>query len=210
MKCKQCGIIFRKTGRNHLYCCRSCQQKFNRHSKIVDKVCVICGATFSTKEGYIDKNTCSKRCSNKRYYINNKQRINKNSREYYQKNKLTQNKYKKERYHSNLTARVSNVLRRRLGHALKDNQKSGSAVKNLGCTVKQLKEYLESKWLPGMSWDNYGRYNPKRKTWHIDHIRPLSKFDLTNEEQFKKACHYTNLQPMWAEDNIKKSNMLTN
>jgi hypothetical protein len=51
-----------------------------------------------------------------------------------------------------------------------------------------------------MSWDNWGTHG-----WHIDHIIPLSSFDLTDREQFLKACHYTNLQPLWAADNIRKS-----
>ncbi|MEM4726181.1 MAG: hypothetical protein QXG63_04505 [Nitrososphaerales archaeon] len=63
--------------------------------------------------------------------------------------------------------------------------------------------YLESKFLPGMTWDNHGRNG-----WHIDHVRPLSSFDLTDPEQLKQACHYTNLCPMWANDNIRKSNKL--
>ena len=52
-----------------------------------------------------------------------------------------------------------------------------------------------------MSWDNYGE-------WHIDHIMPLSTFDLTNPDQLKEACKYTNLQPLWAEDNLHKSSKL--
>jgi hypothetical protein len=84
-----------------------------------------------------------------------------------------------------------------LTHAVRNNQKAGSAVKDLGCSVDELKLYLSSKFADHMSWDNYGE-------WHIDHIVPLSSFDLTNREELLKACHYTNLQPLWAKDNLKK------
>lgn len=73
----------------------------------------------------------------------------------------------------------------------------------MGCSGQELKRYLESKFQPGMSWDNYGVHG-----WHIDHIVPLSSFNLSDPEDYKKACHYTNLQPMWAIDNIKKGGAL--
>lgn len=68
-----------------------------------------------------------------------------------------------------------------------------------GCTVAELRAYLESKWLPGMSWENYGL-----KGWHVDHVTPCSFFDLSDPEQQLKCFHYTNLQPLWAFDNISK------
>jgi len=83
--------------------------------------------------------------------------------------------------------------------AIKKHSKTGSAVRDLGCSIDELKQHLESKFLPGMTWNNYGRFG-----WHIDHIRPLSQFDLTNPEQLKIACHYTNLQPLWWRDNLSK------
>jgi hypothetical protein len=68
------------------------------------------------------------------------------------------------------------------------------------CNVKKsLKLYLESKFQPGMSWDNWGRTG-----WHIDHIKPLALFNLSDRKQFLEACHYTNLQPLWAKDNLSK------
>ena len=70
--------------------------------------------------------------------------------------------------------------------------------------VHELKVYLERLFHPGMTWDNLGRYDKNRPTWHIDHIKPLSLFDLTDNEQVKLACHYTNLQPLWAEENLRK------
>ena len=69
--------------------------------------------------------------------------------------------------------------------------------------MEELKIYLESKFLPGMTWDNWSKDG-----WHIDHVVPLASFDLTNKEQFDKACHYTNLQPLWAKDNLSKSDRL--
>lgn len=69
----------------------------------------------------------------------------------------------------------------------------------MGCTVEELKKYLESKWQEGMSWDNYGFHG-----WHIDHIKPLASFNLTDRDELLKACHYTNLQPLWCKDNMKK------
>jgi hypothetical protein len=68
----------------------------------------------------------------------------------------------------------------------------------LGCSIPELKQYLESKFQPGMSWENHG------KEWHIDHIRSLVNFDLTNKKQLLEACHWTNLQPLWWIDNLKK------
>lgn len=60
-------------------------------------------------------------------------------------------------------------------------------------------KHLEAKFAPGMTWDNYGVDG-----WHIDHIMPLAAFDLTDEQQRQQACHYTNLQPLWAAENLAK------
>ena len=94
-------------------------------------------------------------------------------------------------------------LRSRLNRAIKNIQKTGSAVKDLGCTIPELKIHLENQFLPGMSWDNWSPTG-----WHIDHEVPLDAFDLTDREQFLKACNYTNLQPMWGVENIKKGNKI--
>lgn len=67
----------------------------------------------------------------------------------------------------------------------------------LGCTIGEAREHFEQKFEPGMSWQNHGE-------WHIDHIRPLASFDLTNPEERRKAGHHTNLQPLWAKDNLSK------
>lgn len=109
-------------------------------------------------------------------------------------------KYIKERSKVDLNFKLSRQLRVRLNIALKRSVKSGSAVSDLGCSIEELKSYLESKFELGMNWNNYGL-----RGWHIDHVIPLCTFDLTNREEFLKACHYTNLQPLWWTANLKKS-----
>jgi hypothetical protein len=81
---------------------------------------------------------------------------------------------------------------------------SGSKTKKsqelLGCSIEFFKEYIEGLFTEGMTFKNHGFYG-----WHYDHIKPLSKFNLLDKEEQKKAFHYTNIQPLWAEDNLKKS-----
>ena len=77
--------------------------------------------------------------------------------------------------------------------------RSLSLINNIGCTKEFLLGYIENLFKPGMTWDNYGK-------WHVDHIKPLSLFNMLDESQFKQAVHYSNLQPLWALENIKKSN----
>ena len=77
------------------------------------------------------------------------------------------------------------------------SKKSGSAVKDLGCSIKDLKIHLEEQFQEGMNWNNHG-------SWHIDHRKPLASFDLTKREQLLAAVHFTNLQPLWAKDNLSK------
>jgi len=91
-------------------------------------------------------------------------------------------------------------------------KKSQHSWDYLGISVAGFREYMESKFLPGMSWENYGNPNGNHTDcWHIDHIRPLSSFGfdkITNSEELestlKAAWHYTNLQPLWGIDNIIK------
>lgn len=95
--------------------------------------------------------------------------------------------------------RLADNLRSRLRKAIKNDQKVGSAISDLGCSIEELKKHLEDQFAEGMTWDNYGL-----KGWHIDHIKPLAKYNLSNPEEFKEACNYKNLQPLWAKDNLKK------
>ena len=78
-------------------------------------------------------------------------------------------------------------------------KKNNKTFNMIGCSPEFLKEHLEKQFVDGMNWENRG-------DWHIDHILPLSS--AQNEDEIYKLCHYTNLQPLWAEDNIKKSNKI--
>lgn len=94
--------------------------------------------------------------------------------------------------------KLSSIL---INQALKKNQKTGKIIDALGCSVPDLKNHLEAQFKDGMSWNNYGRFG-----WHIDHIIPLSKFNLVNEKEFIEANNYKNLQPLWWQDNLEKRN----
>ena len=102
-----------------------------------------------------------------------------------------------------LDKKIIHNIRCRLWLAV--NDKPASLSKSIGCATHELRRHLESKFTEGMSWDNYGL-----KGWEIDHIKPLSSFDLSDSEQFKKACHYSNLQPLWVKDNRSKGQKCDN
>ncbi len=77
-----------------------------------------------------------------------------------------------------------------------------STLSKMSCPdFETFKKYIENQFKDGMNWQNRAHMNG----WHFDHIIPLSSFNLLDPEQFKKAMHYTNLQPLWAMDNFKKS-----
>lgn len=131
----------------------------------------------------------------------NKEKVNNHNIKWQKENKEHYSSYckikHKERYSNDVNYKIKHNLRTRLNSAIKNGQKTGSAVSDLGCSIEELKQHLESMFEPDMSWNNYGE-------WHIDHIKPLSKFDLTDCQEVKQACHYSNLQPLWAKDNLIK------
>lgn len=116
-----------------------------------------------------------------------------------QKTKLRQYKNAWERNRKlNPTEKLKDNLRRRLYRALKGKVKKVSAIFGLGCSIEEVKNHLERQFTNRMSWENYGT------VWHVDHIRPLCSFNLSLKSEQQKAVHYTNLQPLLVEDNLKK------
>ena len=110
-------------------------------------------------------------------------------------------KYRRDRKRTDPVFRLGLALRGRLYRALRGRYRSGLAVRALGCTIPQLKKFLEQNFLPGMAWGNYGNGIGR---WSIDHIKPLARHDLTDEADIKRACHFTNLRPLWATENSSK------
>src|ERR1700687_81641 len=114
----------------------------------------------------------------------NSERENKRSREWYANNKGEElrkhrREYDKMRRNSDPQFKIAHNLRVRINKAMKNQQKSGSAIRDLGCSISEFIDYLSKRFLPGMSLNNYGQ-------WPIDHIKPLSSFDLNKREEFKK------------------------
>lgn len=126
---------------------------------------------------------------NKQYYADHREQRIKDNYAYQKAQRKLSNNYA-----------LADGIRCRLYQAIRKGQKKGSAVKDLGCTIPFLREYLQARFKPGMTWDNW-----TRDGWHIDHVKPLASFNLEDREQFLEAVHYTNLQPLWASENIHKS-----
>lgn len=113
----------------------------------------------------------------------------------YNKNRRAQ---ANKRHRENIETRIKNRLRCSLRRFVHD--KHGNSYEELaGCTMEELREHLESLFEEGMSWDNHAHFG-----WHIDHIKPMSSFDLTKEDQIKECCHFTNLRPLWWKENLSK------
>jgi hypothetical protein len=152
---------------------------------------------------YQNDNQLSVSAKNKKWYESNKKAVALLKKAYKSNNREKISAYEKDyslsRRLKDKEFKIRCNLRSRLSKALKGIGKESSFKEYIGCSIEELKKHLESQFQPNMSWDNYGKYG-----WHIDHIKPLASFDLTDPDEFKKACHYTNLQPLWAKDNLSK------
>lgn len=169
----------------------------------------------------------------KAYIDENKERLNQQKRYYYNINrdallakrrekhppkriKLTEDERKRRRkaaekkrlslkWKTDPVYRATQNMRNRIREAVKMQKgyKIDSSVKLLGCTVREFRSHLEKQFKKGMNWDNYGITG-----WHIDHVIPVASFDLSDPIQQRQCFHYTNLQPLWAMDNIRKSDKI--
>lgn len=106
--------------------------------------------------------------------------------------------WERKRWRTDPAFRMAKNLRLRIRMAVKGYKKSDTTEKLTGCPISYLRLWLEAQFSLGMTWGNYGE-------WQIDHIRPCASFDFSNSEEQKQCFHYTNLQPLWAADNLAKS-----
>ena len=175
----------RKDGKSYL--CKNCLiEKSNKYrEKNKDKV-------LKSYSEYRKNNKDKMKISRKKYISENKEKITK-YRTYYSD---------KRRKESNVV-RISENIRRRINHVfdVKKLNKKNKTFEILGCSIDILLNHLEKQFKEGMTWENHGMYG-----WHIDHIIPLSS--AKTEEDIYKLCHYTNLQPLWAQENLSKGNRI--
>jgi hypothetical protein len=146
-----------------------------------------------------EKNSEKFRLLSNEYYKKNKDKRLEYRKSYLKNNRKKYNEYVQNKKLSSPIYHLSFVVRNRIRTFLKSKNitKNNSTYNIVGCPPIFLKEHLEKQFTDGMSWENHGLYG-----WHIDHIIPLAS--AKTEEEIYKLCHYTNLQPLWAEDNLKK------
>lgn len=161
---------------------------------------------------YYARNAERLKAQNRAHYAANSEQIRAQESVAYAANRLTRTAQKRGYQRANLQiARAYRKKRRldpgfrllensrtRIRLALKGVCKSARSVSLIGCTAQQLRDHLEAKFRPGMTWENYG------PVWHVDHIRPCARFDLLDPAQQRACFHYTNLQPLFAEENLRK------
>lgn len=187
----------REQGLKRYFTGKACKHGHVAERRVSESLCVVCKADYNNN--YVKEHEVHV----KAYQLNHRGLHKQEARKYH-------NEYTKNRRKRDINFRLAINLRRRLAHALNGETKGGSSVKDLGCLVGFLKVYLESQFEPWMTWKNWKLRPTKEhpKVWHVDHIKPLSCFNLGDRKQFLDASHYTNLRPLEAAKNIRKGNKL--
>jgi len=134
-------------------------------------------------------------------YRKNRIQILKQAKKYYENNKKEIMRKTKLKRKNNPSLRLRHVLSNRIHKIITRGDNSILTMQLLDCSIEFFKQHLEKQFKPGMSWNNYGK-------WHIDHIIPCARFNLSNPEEQKKCFHYTNLRPLWAEENLRKGSKI--
>lgn len=224
-KCKKCEkektveefpISNSKKGKLIKSFCKICFNELERkryYQKNKDKIEAKKEEALSKEEynkQYYEKNKDKILKQVKFYFDTNKNKILGRQKEYYKKNRENIlekrkekqkdiNEYVKNKRKQDINVRIAHNLRTRISSTIKKNVKWKKSKEILGCSIEAFRDYLETKFRDGMTWENYGSY------WHIDHIKPCSAFNLALKEEQEKCFHYINLQPLTVEENHSKS-----
>ena len=231
--CEICNCTYLSKRKNQKVCSEKC--RIIKRNKYLNKryikkeqkkrICLVCKNIFLPKS--CREKVCSLECRLKHrkiYRLNNLDKFKKRHKNYmlnpvhkqhsyeYNKKWFIKNKdkvlqkmyiYHKNKMKTNINYKIHNQIRNRIGSALRLNReykKQNKTLELLGCNIIEFKKHIEKQFQPGMTWENHGFYG-----WHIDHIKPVSSFNLIKNEEQKKCFHYTNQQPLWAHDNLSKN-----
>lgn len=180
--------------------CTKCKEvkdfsEYWKHSTTKDGLhtrCVSCSKE-ERRISYLNSDKSVRAKRDREYYLKNREEIIKKNNAHRASDKPKRNQYEKDKKAADPLYKLRGNLTRRIGKHIK--RKSKSTKELTGCSYEELKLHLENQFKPGMSWDNYGE-------WHIDHIHPLAL--AKTEQELYELCHFSNLQPLWAEENMSK------
>jgi uncharacterized protein with HEPN domain len=222
-KCKQTKY-FPEFSKNKRYkdgyhdTCKQCRIEYNQNNK--DKVKEYYNKTIDKQLEYgkewrdknkpytqeyskkhYKENKKAKKEYHKQYLLigDNKQKHQDKIKEWFKNNPNYSKEYVSERYKNDINFKLKSNLRSRFFNSIKNESKISSVLKLLGCTIKELKQYLEKQFKPEMNWENWG------EIWELDHIISCCSFNLNKFEEQKKCFHYTNLQPLFKTTKIAES-----
>lgn len=157
------------------------------------------------KRRYYEKNLEVVRKRSANWRRDNREDYNRQMRDWRLANREYRNTWLKlwraSQVETNPQYRLAGSVRTRLRDGLRGKNKSARSQDYLGCTWSEFRNHIESLWLSGMSWKNYGN---KLGCWSIDHIQPLAKFDLSDDSQLRAVSHFSNQRPLWHVDNMAK------
>jgi len=199
--CKKCRNNIEKTYEGSNVSERKKKWRNNNKEKIKNHYQETKQIILDYQKKYREENLDKIKERGKKYYNINKKEILDKNKIYRKNTKNIRNIYESKKKKNDPIYSLLCGMRSRLCNYLKmcDVTKRNKTFDIVGCSPQFLKEHLETQFTDGMTWDN-------RCEWHIDHIIPLSS--AKTEDELYKLCHYENLQPLWAEDNLKKSNKI--
>lgn len=174
--------------------CRDCNKEYKKEYYLKNK-----NKILSKSKNYYEQNKGDIVKRVKLWSENNQDKVKGYKKDYVIKNREEINKKMSERKRNEPLLKLKMLYRSKINKLL--GSKREGTFELIGCSPLQLKEHIEKQFLVGMTWENHGLYG-----WHIDHIIPISS--ANTDEDLKKLCHYTNLQPLWALDNIRKRDKL--